>query len=159
MATKKKPAAKKTPKKRQPKLTPKQRKLVSLMPEVEAGRMTKQQAMLEAGYADSTAHQQSTILGGLRTNTKMQEALQKAGFTEEYLATGIVDGTMATRPSFYGDKADYQARGVFYKLGAELMDAFPAKKTINAEVGVEQILDEVEGGADPAEWGKQGESK
>jgi hypothetical protein len=119
-------------------LNPRQKNLIELMPKVEAGEISMVEAMKRAGYADSTAHQQQSVLGAIRNNTKMQEALQKAGFTEDYLATGIVEGTTATE----GEKAipDYRARGIFYKLGAELLDAFPAKKTITADVGIADLI-------------------
>lgn len=150
-------------------MTAKQKKLVAFMPEVEAGNMTLKDAMLKSGYSEETAKQQSTILGGLRSNTKMQEALKKAGFTEDYLAEGIVEGTGAVdgklkvitktedgeeEVDFVGNP-DYNARARYYKLGAELLDAFPAKKSINADVGVEELLDEAEEGADYTEWEKE----
>ena len=120
------------------------------MPEVESGKKTMKQAMIEAGYAESTADQQQQVLGSLRINTKMQEALKKAGFTEDYLATGIVEGTKAKGSGPTGDLPDYRARGIFYKLGAELMDAFPAEKSIQAQVGIESLLDAQESAADYA---------
>jgi hypothetical protein len=123
-------------------LTPRQKNLIELLPKVEAGEISMVEAMRQAGYAESTAQQQSTILGGLRNNTKMQEALQRAGFTEDYLATGIVEGTKAVAGE--NDKADFKARGIFYKLGAELLDAFPAKKNINADVSLDDLIKEQE---------------
>lgn len=122
------------------KLTPRQKRLIPLMAKVEAGEITQEEALKQAGYADTTARQQQSVLGSLRQNTKMQEALAKAGFTEEYLANGIVEGTQATSATDRGEHADYRARGIFYKLGAELMDAFPAKKTINADVDIEDLI-------------------
>ena len=123
------------------------------MPKVESEELTLQAAMLQAGYAESTSHQQSTILGSLRTNTKMQEALHKAGFTEQFLAEGIVEGAGATEVRGQGDeRPDYRARGIYYKLGAELLDAFPAKKNINAEVPIEDMLDQVDGHVQYAPW-------
>jgi hypothetical protein len=44
------------------KLTLKQKNLIALMPEVEAGRMTQEEAMKQAGYAASTARQQQSVL-------------------------------------------------------------------------------------------------
>ncbi|HEV7282314.1 MAG TPA: hypothetical protein VGN57_19080 [Pirellulaceae bacterium] len=125
-------------------LTPRQKKLISLMPKVESGELTMKQAMLQAGYAESTADQQSTILGGLRSNTKMQEALRKAGFTEQFLAEGIVEGAGATSIGERGEHPDYRARGIFYKLGAELLDAFPNKVNINADVTIEDLIKQQE---------------
>lgn len=132
------------------KLNPRQKKLIQLMPKVEAGEITQEEALKQAGYAASTARQQSTVLGGLRQNTKMQEALKKAGFTEDYLAEGIVEGTAAMQVSDRGTHPDYRARGIFYKLGAELLDAFPNKLNLNADVGIEALLDNAEKEAIPA---------
>ena len=160
-------------KKESKKMTPKQKALVALMPVVESGKMTLQAAMLEAGYSKSTAHQQSSVLGQIRTNSKMQDALEKAGFTEEYLAAGIVEGTMAVdgqlkvitkhedgeeEVEFVG-APDHTSRVRYYKLGAELKDAFPAKKQLNADVGVEQMLDEAENESDYAEFNTQEKGK
>lgn len=117
-------------------LTPRQKNLVKLMPQVEEGELTKKEAMMKAGYKESSATQQSVIFGGLRNNTRMQEALRKAGFTEDYLAEGVMDGTGAT----FKGLPDYKARGVFYKLGAELLDAFPAQKNINAEASIADLI-------------------
>ena len=136
------------------------------MPKVEAGEITQEEALKQAGYADSTARQQTTVLGSLRQNTKMQEALKKAGFTEDYLAEGIVQGTKAIDGSMKvvrvlvdaaGEqldeeieiraKPDYRARGIYYKLGAELMDAFPAKVNLNADVTVDDLIKEQEASA------------
>lgn len=124
-------------------LTPKQKNLVKLMPQVEAGKLSLKEAMQQAGYADSTAEQQSTILGGLRSNTKMQEALRKVGFDEGYLAGGIVEGTQATEligTKITRERPDYRARGIYYKLGAELLDAFPAKKSIEAQADIADLI-------------------
>jgi predicted RNA-binding protein YlxR (DUF448 family) len=99
----------------------------------------------------------------------MQEALKKVGLTEEYLAGGIIEGTRAIDGTVKvirvavneeGDeveirpKPDHRTRGIYFKLGAELLDAFPAKKSIEAQVGVETLLDEAENGAEYAEWKK-----
>lgn len=95
----------------------------------------------------------------------MQDALQKAGFTEDYLAAGMVKGTRATEPTKKviededGTKrleelADYTARARPYKLSAELLDAFPPKKQVNAEVGVEDVLDASES-VDYSQWGSE----
>ncbi|QDT46189.1 hypothetical protein Pan258_02060 [Symmachiella dynata] len=142
-------------KKESAKLTPKQKKLIQLLPLVEEGKITKMEAFKRAGYADSTAREQTTVLGQIGSNTKMQEALKKVGFTEEYLATGIVEGTQANGNAQGGGRyPDYKTRSHYYKLGAELLDAFPAKKTVNAEVGVEELLNSAEDGSDYAEWNK-----
>jgi hypothetical protein len=132
---------KKKPTQRKPKLTPRQKKLIALIPKVEAGEMTMKAALLKAGYSEESSDQQSTILGGLRRNARMQEALQKAGFTEEYLAKGVMEGTQATMPTSTGRKhPDYKARGIFYKMGAELMDAFPAQKQISTTATIDDLI-------------------
>ena len=120
---------------RKPKLTPKQKKLIALLPKVEAGEMTMKAAMIKAGYSEKTADQQQQVLGGLRTNTKMQEALDKVGVTEEKIATRIKRG-MDT----FGNTAFN-----YTKLAAELRDAFPAKKQINADVSIEDLIKTQEG--------------
>lgn len=125
-------------------LTPRQKNLVALLPKVEGGEMSMKDAMIQAGYSETTANQQSTILGGLRSNTKMQEALKKAGFTEDRLAEGIVEGIGATEPTKRGERADYRTRGIYYKLGAELLDAYPAKKSIEASVGIDELINQQE---------------
>jgi hypothetical protein len=105
---------------------------------VEDGEMTKKDAMLKAGYAESSANQQGVVFGSLRNNARMQEALRKAGFDEEYLAGGIVEGTATT----WGEQAmaDYRTRAVLYKLGAELLDVMPAQKNINAETSIANLI-------------------
>lgn len=144
-------------------LTPRQKKLIELQPRVESGELTKQEAMLQAGYSEESARQQRNVYGALRSNTKMQKALKKAGFTEEYLAEGIVAGTQATEAGkrvqkeddgayTVEERPDYKARGIYYKLGAELLDAFPNKVNLNADVGIEALLDDAEGQVEyPAE--------
>ena len=140
------------------------------MPLVEAGELTKMEAMIKAGYAESSAREQSAVLGSLGSNTRMQQALRKKGFTEEYLAEGVMEGTRATEATKQPvkteegtittkERADYRTRGIYYKLGAQLLDAFPAQKKIGAQVGVEQILDNVEQSTDYAEWDTANEQK
>jgi hypothetical protein len=135
---------------RNPGLTPKLRKLALLMPEVMEGKMTLKAAMLKAGYAESSSNQQSSALGALRNNTRMQEALRKAGFTEEFIAEKIMDGLKATRNAPAKDKEsdeeiaeeipDHHARHKFLQTGAEMLDAFPAKKNINADVDIADLI-------------------
>src|SRR5205085_9159078 len=60
-------------------LNPRQKKLVLLLLEVEQGKMSLTDALKKAGYADSTAEQQSETLNRLRENSAMQMALRKAG--------------------------------------------------------------------------------
>jgi hypothetical protein len=50
----------------------------------------------------------------------------------------------------FEERPDYQASGAFYKLGAKLLATYSANWTINAEVPVEELLVEFEGGFDPA---------
>jgi hypothetical protein len=127
-------------------LTPKLRKLALLMPEVMDGKMTLKDAMLRAGYAESSALQQSQAVGSLRNNTRMQEALTKAGFTEDVIADNIVDGIKAQK-TFVVDSQletapDYDARHKFLRTGAELLDAFPSKHidaTVTNLVGYNEL--------------------
>jgi hypothetical protein len=118
------------------KLTPKQKQLVKLMPLVETGKMTMQDAMLQAGYSPSTAHQQSETLGKIRTNSVMQDALRKAGFDEGFLAETIKNDVQKLRPG--------QARKGYLELGSKLLDAMPAQKNLNADAPIEALLDEQE---------------
>lgn len=106
------------------KLSPKQKKLISLLPLVEAGELTKTEALKRAGYADSTAREQQQVLGNLGNNKAMQEALRKEGVTEEAIAVGIREGLGAKEKG----APDFRARSIFVKIGAELLDAFPTKK-------------------------------
>ncbi len=76
--------------------------------------------------------QQSQAVGSLRNNTRMQEALQKAGFTEDFIASNIMDGIAAER-TIVADKEvvtvpNKDARHKFVKTGAERHGAFPPKK-------------------------------
>lgn len=127
----KKPAGKR-PKKPVPRLTPKQKKLVAQMPAIAAGEKTKKAALLDAGYSESTANQQARIFGEVRNNVRMQEALRKAGVTEEALAEAVKEGIGATRLISINFRTheipDFHARHSFVKTGAELLDAFPSKK-------------------------------
>lgn len=130
MPTKKKAKAPKKPKRQS--LSPKLKKLALLMPGVIDGELTLKAAMLKAGYAESSSNQQSQAIGSLRNNGVMQEALRKAGVTEDSIAQGVKEGMAATRVFTANFKLceapDYHARHSFVKTGAELLDAFPAKK-------------------------------
>ena len=101
-------------------LTPKQKNLVALMPQVESGHMTLEAAMLKAGFAKSTSAQQSETMNRLRKNSVMQDALRKHGFTEDFLAKTIVGDMKLLRPG--------QARRQYAEMGAKLLDAFPSTK-------------------------------
>ena len=112
--------------------------------------------MKQAGYAESTSKQQTVILDKLRNNSVMQKALREHGFDETFIAKEIMDG-IGAQSYFYkdGDMStvpDHNTRHRYLKTGAELLDAFPAQKKIEAQVGVEQILDNVEQSTDYAEW-------
>lgn len=106
------------------KLTPRQAKLIKQIPAVVAGKKTKKQALLDAGYSEGSARQQQEALGSLRTNTAMQEALRKAGVTEDKLAHVIAGGLDAMKDR----QPDHHARHKFVVTAAELRDDFPAKK-------------------------------
>lgn len=125
-------------------LNPRQRKLIPLLIEYEAGNITLEEALKQAGYADSTARQQTTVLNPLRQNSAMQAALRDAGFNEESIAKKVVEGLTATRPIVIDkeivDVPDADAQHKYLKTGAELMDAFPAKKNINAEVSIADLI-------------------
>lgn len=143
------------------KMTPKQKALVALMPEVESGRMTMKAAMLKAGYAESTANEQSVILGQIGNNAAMQKALRDNGFDESYLAQGILEGTKATEPGkkvtkddtgalIIEDRPDHRARGIFFKLGAELLNVEPPKHQINTDVTIDDMIAAQEGSSPAA---------
>ncbi len=125
-------------------LTPRQRKLIPFLMEYEAGNITLTEAMKQAGYADSTAEQQSVTLKNLRENSAMQKALRDAGFNEETIAKKVVDGLESTRPIVIDkeivDVPDADTQHKYLKTGAELLDAFPAKKNINAEVSIADLI-------------------
>lgn len=131
------------------KLTPRQKKLIPLLLEYEEGKLTLEEALKQAGYADSTAKQQSTVLSPLRNNSVMQAALDAAGFTEELIATKIVEGLKAKRPLVIEKEIVYvedpDAQHKYLKTGAELKDAFPAKKQLNAEVTLDDLIKTQEG--------------
>ena len=67
--------------KRKQRLTPRQKKLIQQIPVIESGENTKIQAKGEAGYAESSALQQTEVFGGLRNNARAQDALRKVGLT------------------------------------------------------------------------------
>lgn len=113
-------------------LTPKQKKLLALLPSVATGDMTMEAAMLKAGYSKSTSEQQTQTLKNIRTNSVMQEALEKAGFTESFIAETLVKDIKLLRPG--------QARRAYLELGSKLKDAFPATKNINADVGIADLI-------------------
>lgn len=124
-------------------LTPKQKKLVGLLPKVAAGDMNQAEAMERAGYSKSTARQQSKVMTAVRQSSVMQEALRKAGVTEERLA-GVIDKGIRKNDGY---------RYHYVKLGAELLDAFPAKKNLHGIVDPEELLNQAEKETVVAPWG------
>ena len=123
-------------------MTAKQKRLVSILPSVSAGKMTMEAALLKAGYAKSTAEQQSETLRNLRESSVMQAALRKAGVTEEALAGKIKTGIK-----------DEGGIGLGYtKLAAELLDAMPAKKNLHSIVDPEELLNSAEKEGETAPW-------
>lgn len=126
------------------KATPRQKKLVQLMPQVEAGVITMESAFKKAGYSDATAKQQSNTLGAIRKNTVMQEALNKAGVTEELIADQIRSGISSLKPGS-------QQLG-YIQTAAELRDAFPSKKIDHTVTTVDEMLDQAEGEGEHVQW-------
>lgn len=94
--------------------------------------MSVEQALKQAGYADSTARQQKEVMDSLRHNSAMQEALRAAEFTEEFVAQTLVKDIVRLRPG--------QARRQYLELGAKLLDVFPAQKNINAEASIADLI-------------------
>lgn len=108
-----------TKKQKQPTLTARQKRLVPLIPKIATGEMSKTNALLQAGYSKGSSKQQQGPLGSVRIQSIMQQALRKAGVTEERIAIKIGKGMDSYAPNV----------GLgFTKLAAELMDAFPTKK-------------------------------
>jgi hypothetical protein len=109
---------------RQKPLTPKQKKLVALLPKIESGEMTKTAAILQAGYTESSAREQSRVMGSIGNNAVMQAALRKAGVNEDLLSQSIREGLTADEKG----TPDYRTRSVYVKIGADLLDAFPTQR-------------------------------
>lgn len=104
---------------KQKRFSRKQEKLKAQLPLVAAGEKTKKQALLDSGYAESSASQQSVVFGLIRS--PMQEALKKHSVDEERIAQQIDNGLEED------GKEGMVALG-YTKLAAELIDAFPSKK-------------------------------
>ena len=121
-------------------ITPRQRKLVALLPKVKDGTLTKKQAMEKAGYSKKSALQQSNTFGSLRNNARMQQALRDAGFDEVFIAQKIVHGATQLRPG--------KPQLGYIQTGAELLDVKPATKQINAEGSIDDLIKAQEGGSD-----------
>jgi hypothetical protein len=59
---------------------------------------TYKDALIDAGYSESTATKApQKILGNVRIQTALQEALEKAGLSDGFIATGIKEGCEATK--------------------------------------------------------------
>jgi hypothetical protein len=94
----------------------------------------------------------------------MQKALRDAGLTEELIAKKVLEGLDAERTFVVGGEKsytetapDYTAQHNFLKTGAELLDAFPAKKRLHGIVDLEELLDQAEKEAVAALWGDAAE--
>ena len=104
-------------------MTAKKRKLIEQIPAIISGKKTKQQALLDAGYSPSAAHQQQIAMD--RIKTPMQEALEKANVTIDRIAGKIDEGMEATER---GVIPDFGTRHKYVVTAAELHDVFPSKK-------------------------------
>ena len=89
------------------------RKYRKQIPAIVAGKKSKKQAMIDAGYAESSANQHAVTFGGVRTNSAMQQALRDAGFDEKMIAEKVAEGLEAERIFVVRDGEDncgYAAR-------------------------------------------------
>jgi len=111
--------AKKKPSKASRKLAAKQKRLAELVGLVETGKLRKMETLKRAGYADSTAREQSEVLGLLGNNQAMQAALRNVRVTEERLAEEI---DKELRRS-----GGHVKRG-YIELSTRLLDAMPSQK-------------------------------
>lgn len=145
--------------KRKKGLTPQQKKLVLLMPSVNSGSMTLSEAMRKAGYAESTALQQSETMRNLRENSVMQDALRKKGFDEEFIAKKIMEGLEASKgytikvgaETVFEQTPDAMARHKYLETGAKLLDVFPAAK-VDTHLTVDDACDDAEKAREYAPW-------
>ena len=144
------PGEKKSAGKKSRALTPKQKKAVEYVQKAVMGDITIEEALKKAGYSDITAKQQKVVLDQLRKNSEMQKAMKKAGIDENLIVSKLRTGL---------DTPAKDTMFKFLKLAAELMDAFPANKNINTDVGVEHLLDDAENGADYADWDSEEKGK
>ena len=85
---------------------------------MELGELSIEKAMLQAGYAESTARQQSEVMRNLRENSAMQDALREIGVDENRLAREIKSGL-----SSFG-----HVKRAYVELGVKLLDGFPSEK-------------------------------
>lgn len=123
-------------------LNPRQRKLIEQIPEIIEGKKTKKQAILDAGYKESTAREQQQVLGNIGIESVMQAALRKAQVTEDKLSEKISEGLEATR--LYGqhgeiETEDYATRHKYVVTAAEFLNAFPDK---NIHLKLEGLSDQ-----------------
>ena len=110
------------------------------IPAIVEGKITKQKAMLDAGYSKETAREQSSVLGSIGIETAMQKALRKANVTEERLSVVIDEGLElpAANPTRLG----------YVKTSAELLDVVPAKKgelELKGSINLTQLYDDSKG--------------
>lgn len=140
-------------------LTPQQKKLVLLLPMVSSGKLSMKEAMLRAGYAESSADQQTKTLNSVRASSVMQEALRKKGFTEELIAGKIMEGLEASKgytikmgeETVFQETPDAMARHKYLETGAKLLDVFPAAK-VDAHLTVDDACDDAEKAREYAPW-------
>src|SRR5258708_5079698 len=116
--------------------TIKQANLIKRLPEVASGKKTMENAMIESGYSETSAHQQKEILGQIRNLSPMQQALNKAGVTIEKLSQKYQEGLEATDKD---GNPDYHAQFKYVNASAELHDVFPDKKLKGEISGVVEI--------------------
>jgi phage terminase small subunit len=92
---------------------------------VVAGK-TATVALLEAGYAPTTAHkQQKAILGKDRVKRAIEQAMEEAGITTQFLARTMKEGLEAKKGVFHEGKcvaqeADHTNRHRFAKTCLQL---------------------------------------
>src|SRR4051812_25606161 len=96
-------------------LTPRQKKFVAQIPAIAAGKKSKAKGMRDAGYSKKTSLQQQRVLGSIRIQSAMQQALLKAGVTLDVIGERISEGLGATVKG----KPDHHARHKFVVTAAE----------------------------------------
>lgn len=126
---------------KQKRFYPKKEKLKAQLPLIIAGKKTKTQAMLDAGYAESSANEQSTTFGYIGND--MQKALREHGFDEQKIAKKVMEGMEAekrvTTSIRITHEPDYDVQHKFLTTGAKLLDVFPEEKL---KIDLPQISDE-----------------
>ena len=135
------------PKRKRP--TPKQRKLIEQLPAIVEGKKTKKAALLEAGYSENTADKQAEqILGSSGVRPEVEKAMRKAGITMDKLMKKLEEGLDASRglaikiggETTIDNSPDFLTRHKYIETSLKLKDAFPATKTITAEVGLDEMI-------------------